>query len=578
MTQLHYLSALLKFAFKENPLLWLSTALAVFSVFVELAAMTLLLPMSKIAAGRGGGTDDTIGQLLQAIGIASTGRNLLLVFLSLLGVRSVTQLASQGTISYYGKQVLAQLVSRAFTTVVRDATLRDIQSKSMGSFVSMMGDECFRASTLVISISQCLSLILLSGLYFLAIAVYSPIVAVGVVVFLTVSLLAMAESLRMSHRLGTLQIEQSKAHNSVFLDSLNSLKTVRALSAEQYVASRYSAMIYEYSKTLFRIDFINTLTQSVPVIVLVLGVSLLVTYTSFSDRIDVSLPFILTITILLMRFFPAAGQLLNLGLRIIADSKAGRDVTSLISAYKGDEITFPKIDASRTISCVEIRNAHFAHEQGKDLLRDLNLRIEKGNSYALIGLSGSGKSTVLDLLMGFYPLTEGDIVVNGILVADPSRSALRGQVLLVSQESAIFNDTVANNIRFGTEASLEEIEHACRIACIDDFIRSLPLGYNTLLSYQGNNMSGGQRQRLGISRAVLRCPQVLLLDESTSALDAETKISVVNNLTKEFADRILVYVTHDPYVIGAVNKILDMELINQITPQPTSMKSWDQGH
>src|SRR5207302_1003181 len=134
--------------------------------------------------------------------------------------------------------------------------------------------------------------------------------------------------------------------------------------------------------------------------------------------------------------------------------------------------------------------------------------------------SGSGKSTFFDLLLECHAPATECIVENGVLLSQIDPSSLRGKVVLHAQDTAIFNDTVANNLRLGREVSQHDIQRACRIVCIDEFIADLPSGYDTLLNYKGSSFSGGQKQRIGIARAVLRNPDVLLLDESTSALDA----------------------------------------------------------
>jgi ABC-type multidrug transport system fused ATPase/permease subunit len=279
------------------------------------------------------------------------------------------------------------------------------------------------------------------------------------------------------------------------------------------------------------------------------------------------LPLIATLVVFLMRFFPVVGQALNMLLRIVADTKAARDVTRLIREYPSltDDVGRPAIGP---IQHVEARALAFEHVPDNPVLREFGVRLERGKSYALMGLSGSGKSTLLDLMLGFYPVGKGMLLVNGLAITDVAIAELRRRILVVTQDPTIFNDTVANNIRFGATASDADVERAARIAGIDDFIATLPHGYQTLIAYRGANLSGGQRQRIGIARAVLRSPDVLLLDESTSALDADTRETVVNNLLTEWRDRIILFVTHDTFVASKVSEVLDMAELNRAIVAP----------
>ena len=197
------------------------------------------------------------------------------------------------------------------------------------------------------------------------------------------------------------------------------------------------------------------------------------------------------------------------------------------------------------------------------MLRGISFRLERSRSYALVGESGSGKSTILDLLLGFYPVSGNELLINDMPVGVLAEEQLRKRVLLVAQNTSIFNDSVANNVRFGLDVPKEQIERACKIACADGFVAELPQGYETLLAYQGGNLSGGQRQRLGIARAVLRRPEVLLLDECTSALDAATRDQLIQNLLTEFRNGILLFVTHDAHIRSRVDEVLDIALLNR---------------
>jgi ABC-type bacteriocin/lantibiotic exporter with double-glycine peptidase domain len=246
-------------------------------------------------------------------------------------------------------------------------------------------------------------------------------------------------------------------------------------------------------------------------------------------------------------------------LRVIADARAGRDVTHIIGQYQGSSRTSALQSRADAIEKIDVTDVYFQHLDHKPILRGFNATFVRSRSYALIGVSGSGKSTFLDLLLGFFSPGRGTILVNGV----PSeRSDLRGRVILVAQDTTIFNDTMENNLRLGFPASYEDVEKACRIACIHETIEEMPNGYQTVLNYRGTNLSGGQKQRIGIARAVLRQPDVLLLDESTSALDGDTRKKVVSNLIGEFKGRIVVFVTHDEFVTSQVDTVLNMDQIN----------------
>lgn len=564
MSRIAYLRTLLFFAFGENPLLYVSLTVSVLSVFLELAAMTTMLPLSIVAAGQPLPEEMWVVKAVKQTNIELNGRNLFLVFIALFGLRVVTQFVGEALTLFLSKRLLSQLATRAFATLVKVVPLKEVEKASIGSFIALVGDESFRASTLVISLNQLASLVLLGGLYYTAIFVYSPAVGVSLFAFLVVSFLAMYQSFRVSHRLGIRQIEQSKSAGSLFLDALNGLRSVRAFSAESYVTDDYRRQMSSYMRTLFSVDLVSLLTRLGPALLLLGAVATVAIVPAASVRFSMEFAFIVTVVILLMRFFPIAGQAVSVALRVVADAKAGRDVTTLIREY-GEVAQHGVANAGvlGRVERIEACGLDFSHDTERTILKSFNFAMECGRSYALIGMSGSGKSTFLDLLMRFYPVEPGMLLVNGIPIENVSIGDLRRRVLLVSQETTIFNDTVANNLRFGCHVPFDELERACQVACIHDFIIGLPQGYETVLSYRGTNLSGGQRQRIGIARAIVRRPDVLLLDESTSALDVETRKVIVQNLLQEFRDRIVLFVTHDVYVTSQVTHVLDMAAINR---------------
>ncbi|CAM4232585.1 ABC transporter ATP-binding protein [Zobellia nedashkovskayae] len=210
-------------------------------------------------------------------------------------------------------------------------------------------------------------------------------------------------------------------------------------------------------------------------------------------------------------------------------------------------------------SGVDLQNISFKYED-EYVLKNFNLKVPKGETVALVGQSGSGKSTIANLVTRFYDVNEGEISIDGHNIKDISKKSLRGLLGLVTQDSILFNDTVANNISLGKEnASKEEIIEAAKIANAHDFIAELPNGYDTNIGDSGNKLSGGQKQRLSIARAVLKNPPIMILDEATSALDTESERLVQDALEKMMRNRTSIVIAHRLSTIQNANTIVVLQ-------------------
>ena len=179
---------------------------------------------------------------------------------------------------------------------------------------------------------------------------------------------------------------------------------------------------------------------------------------------------------------------------------------------------------------INLKNVSFSYDNsGLNILSDINLDIVEGESVAFVGKSGAGKTTLMSLLPRFYDGFEGEIKIDGVLLNEFEIKNLRSHIALVSQNITLFNDTIANNINYGSEErTLEEIKAAATKANAHDFIEALPDGYDTIAGDDGVLLSGGQRQRIAIARALLKDSPILILDEATSALDSESELSLIH--------------------------------------------------
>lgn len=216
-------------------------------------------------------------------------------------------------------------------------------------------------------------------------------------------------------------------------------------------------------------------------------------------------------------------------------------------------------ELTRAQGRIEFRHVTFTYPtKEQPALKDVSLVIEPGKTVALVGRSGSGKSTIASLLTRFYDISEGEILLDGVNIRDYRLMALRRQFALVSQNVHLFNDTVANNIAYAAAGDFtrEQIEQAARVANADGFIRQMPAGYDTVIGENGSNLSGGQRQRLAIARALLRDAPILLLDEATSALDTESERHIQSALDALSKDRTTLVIAHRLSTIEQADEIL----------------------
>lgn len=331
-------------------------------------------------------------------------------------------------------------------------------------------------------------------------------------------------------------------------ETLGGLRVVKAFNAEQKLIARFMSLINATRRTFNRINRRYYLAHPVSEFLGTALIAILLWYggtliLSAHATIDAA-TFIYYLVIFYSIINPAK-DLSKASYGIRRGLASLERIDKILNTQSNiREVAYPRALPDFQ-SCIRYEDVSFSYIAERPVLLHINLDIRKGQTIALVGQSGSGKTTMADLLPRFYDVTGGRITIDGVDIRDLRTFDLRALMGNVNQEAILFNDTFYNNITFGVEhATLDEVRRAARIANADDFIMATPEQYDTCIGDRGSRLSGGQRQRISIARAILKNPPILILDEATSALDTESEKLVQEALENLMKDRTTLVVAH----------------------------------
>lgn len=349
--------------------------------------------------------------------------------------------------------------------------------------------------------------------------------------------------------------------NTKAIDSLLNFETVKYFGNEELESRRFDGSMASYEvaavKTYTSLGTLNSgqsliFTAGMTMTMLLAARSVMAGTATVGD-------FVMINALMIQLYMP-----LNFMGMVYREIKQGLvDLETMFALIAEDPEVEDKSDAKPLIvtsGAIRFENVSFAYDPDRPILKDVSFEVPAGKMVAIVGPSGAGKSTISRILFRFYDIQKGKVTIDGQDIRDVTQKSLRAAIGVVPQDTVLFNDTILYNIKYGrADATDVEIEQAARLAQIDDFIRTLPQGYKTMVGELGLKLSGGEKQRVAIARTILKGPPILMLDEATSALDSHTEKEIQDALDRVAENRTTLVIAHRLSTIVHADNILVLE-------------------
>ncbi len=469
-------------------------------------------------------------------------------------------------------------LAMVYATILRNGILKDIRAQLYAKILRLpleyftdkrKGDTIARITSDVYEV-QMTSMTLLEmmvrdpmSILFTVIAMWMLNAKLTVFIFVFVPLAGLIISfIGKKLKQDSLEVQQV---NSRFLshveESLSGIKVIKAFNAENLFARKFISIITQMFRKTNRMVNRQNLASPLSEVLGVAVIAGIIAYGGHLVLVEKSLSASVFVTFVALAYnvLTPAKNIAKAGYAVRRGMASAQRVFAIMDADEKIKDKPHAVSKKSFEKEIALEHVHFKYE-ADEVLKDVSFNIPKGSMVALVGQSGSGKTTIAHLLMRFYDVSSGAIKIDGTDIRDIKLKDLRNLMAIVTQESILFNDTVRNNIAIGKPgATEEEIIQAAKVANAHEFIMELPQGYDTNIGDSGNKLSGGQKQRINIARAVLKNPPIMILDEATSALDTESERLVQEALDRLMQNHTSIVIAHRLSTIKNADKIVVME-------------------
>ncbi len=526
---------------------------------LEGVGIAALLPLVGHILGAGG-SETTLGRGLEAalarLGVEPGVGAILFVIVVALTLKSALNLLAMAQVGFSASDVTRDM-RRSLITALMAVRWNHLTAGRTGDYTAALGSEAGRAATSYLQVCRILAGAIQVVVYLSLAFMLSWIVTIAAIAIGFVTVLILSRLVTIARRSGEAQSQLMRTFTSRLIDGIGMMKPLRAMGAEQQLLPLLDQDIEGLNRAqrrnILSAQAMHALQEPIIVVAIALGLFLML------DTWSGPLETLFALVILFNRTVTRVGALqrnyqglarsepafwfvrgLTRTVEVARDTEGGLAPAAFSRDLRLDNVTFRYLDA--------------------DILSDVSLVIPAQRVVAITGRSGAGKTTLVDLIVGLMQPTTGGISVDGVPLSNIRLAEWRSLIGYVPQETYLFHDTIAENIRLGDRSiDLRAVEHALRRAEALDFVNELPHGLETVAGERGQRFSGGQRQRLAIARALVRNPRLLVLDESTASLDDATERDLVRTLRHLSTDMTVLAISHQPALVDAADVVVRVE-------------------
>jgi subfamily B ATP-binding cassette protein MsbA len=537
--------------------------LGVLSYCIEGLGISLFVPLLQALDQSALGASGTgmLGRLLRPLAQLDGNDRLLIIGAFIFGSTVLKNLIT------YGNAVLHAFLNSRITHQLRVSIVRQLLSlshayidgKQSGQLMNTLATETWRTAD---ALSAFISLLI----SITAVAVFSVLLLViswrlTLIVALFTILISLVTRFATAgvKRLGQEAVLANTGLATRMWELFGGMKVIRAFGRESHERDRFEAASRRVRDTFFRLDTLSAVTHPVHEVLSVLLLLGIVVHAVLADRS--SLPLLIAFSMILFRLQPQARHIGSAWVTLSAASGSVRDVMWLLDATDKSYIQSGPVPIRQVAHGITFEEVSFGYPGSETAaLQGVSLEIKAGRTTALVGPSGAGKTTLVNLICRFYDADQGEIRVDGLPIRQLDLGSWRGHIGIVSQDIYMFGTTVAENIAYGCpNADQAGVMAAARLADADAFIQRLPRGYDTKIGDGGINLSGGQRQRIALARAIIRDPQILILDEATNALDSLSEHLIRDALDHFGRNRTVIVIAHRLSTIERADHIVVLD-------------------